>query len=220
MAGRAGGSRWSAGGWRVLVLILAAILAPHGASGGVHFVAPSVADVAGSNAGVVIHGSNFFQHTLTACRFGGAKVPGEVLDNGRFHCVPPPAPHGGAGFVYVEISMNGQDFQGARDTVAFQYVVPGRMASIYPTGADRGGGATVHVLATSARSGAGGGFTHTSVCTWFVMDARGNRTDETQVGDGSVTRFISSALIQCETCLLYTSPSPRDQRGSRMPSSA
>ena len=182
-----------------MVLILAAILAPHGASGGVHFVAPSVADVAGSNAGVVIHGSNFFQHTLTACRFGGAKVPGEVLDNGRFHCVPPPAPHGGAGFVYVEISMNGQDFQGARDTVAFQYVVPGRMASIYPTSADRGGGATVHVLATSARSGAGGGFTHTSVCTWFVMDARGNRTDETQVGDGSVTRFISSALIQCET---------------------
>ena len=26
--------------------------------------------------------------------------------------------------------------------------------------------------------------------------------------------------IQCLTCLLYTSPSPRDQRGSRMPSSA
>ena len=25
---------------------------------------------------------------------------------------------------------------------------------------------------------------------------------------------------QCEICLLYTSPSPRDQRGSRMPSSA
>ena len=24
----------------------------------------------------------------------------------------------------------------------------------------------------------------------------------------------------CNTCLLYTSPSPRDQRGSRMPSSA
>ena len=24
----------------------------------------------------------------------------------------------------------------------------------------------------------------------------------------------------CDTCLLYTSPSPRDQRGSRMPSSA
>ena len=76
MAGRAGGSRWSAGGWRVLVLILAAILAPHGASGGVHFVAPSVADVAGSNAGVVIHGSNFFQHTLTACRLGAPRFLG------------------------------------------------------------------------------------------------------------------------------------------------
>ena len=29
-----------------------------------------------------------------------------------------------------------------------------------------------------------------------------------------------SALIQAESCLLYTSPSPRDQRGSGMPSSA
>ena len=27
-------------------------------------------------------------------------------------------------------------------------------------------------------------------------------------------------LNDIETCLLYTSPSPRDQRGSRMPSSA
>ena len=26
--------------------------------------------------------------------------------------------------------------------------------------------------------------------------------------------------LVCVTCLLYTSPSPRDQRGSRMPSSA
>ena len=28
------------------------------------------------------------------------------------------------------------------------------------------------------------------------------------------------AAIEAQTCLLYTSPSPRDQRGSRMPSSA
>ena len=33
--------------------------------------------------------------------------------------------------------------------------------------------------------------------------------------------FISKEIDeQLETCLLYTSPSPRDQRGSRMPSSA
>ena len=30
----------------------------------------------------------------------------------------------------------------------------------------------------------------------------------------------SSALLRLYLCLLYTSPSPRDQRGSRMPSSA
>ena len=29
-----------------------------------------------------------------------------------------------------------------------------------------------------------------------------------------------NALLSYQTCLLYTSPSPRDQRGSRMPSSA
>ena len=31
---------------------------------------------------------------------------------------------------------------------------------------------------------------------------------------------IHIAAIDTNTCLLYTSPSPRDQRGSRMPSSA
>ena len=30
----------------------------------------------------------------------------------------------------------------------------------------------------------------------------------------------SDARVPAEICLLYTSPSPRDQRGSRMPSSA
>ena len=32
------------------------------------------------------------------------------------------------------------------------------------------------------------------------------------------SRLLPSAVLRC--CLLYTSPSPRDQRGSRMPSSA
>ena len=31
---------------------------------------------------------------------------------------------------------------------------------------------------------------------------------------------VEMGKIQVECCLLYTSPSPRDQRGSRMPSSA
>ena len=36
------------------------------------------------------------------------------------------------------------------------------------------------------------------------------------VGEGSLTGSRTTG----NTCLLYTSPSPRDQRGSRMPSSA
>ena len=35
------------------------------------------------------------------------------------------------------------------------------------------------------------------------------------VGDTTSTR-----TVMADACLLYTSPSPRDQRGSRMPSSA
>ena len=40
---------------------------------------------------------------------------------------------------------------------------------------------------------------------------------------GSATAYVCDVSDEqqvIETCLLYTSPSPRDQRGSRMPSSA
>ena len=37
---------------------------------------------------------------------------------------------------------------------------------------------------------------------------------------GQTGRLPEFVRDQLETCLLYTSPSPRDQRGSRMPSSA
>ena len=46
---------------------------------------------------------------------------------------------------------------------------------------------------------------------------------EDQVVPAAVTVEISESealKILSEDCLLYTSPSPRDQRGSRMPSSA
>ena len=52
------------------------------------------------------------------------------------------------------------------------------------------------------------------------------RTPAREAGDGSphaqVAQAAPVALLTrvSEGCLLYTSPSPRDQRGSRMPSSA
>ena len=70
---------------------------------------------------------------------------------------------------------------------------------------------------------------------------RGKRLRVTRVGDGGLPQagkrstivtkgFITVSLNnnmkdaddieQLNACLLYTSPSPRDQRGSRMPSSA
>ena len=39
-------------------------------------------------------------------------------------------------------------------------------------------------------------------------------------GNSNYIRSLDDAVRQCLNCLLYTSPSPRDQRGSRMPSSA
>ena len=57
--------------------------------------------------------------------------------------------------------------------------------------------------------------------TFTVFDSKGiiltERTGETFVNP-SDTFLIFEGHIR--TCLLYTSPSPRDQRGSRMPSSA
>ena len=39
-------------------------------------------------------------------------------------------------------------------------------------------------------------------------------------GHGISTIYSHLENVMVEVCLLYTSPSPRDQRGSRMPSSA
>ena len=47
---------------------------------------------------------------------------------------------------------------------------------------------------------------------WFLEDL--GSTNGTYVNGAPVTRALPVG------CLLYTSPSPRDQRGSRMPSSA
>ena len=41
-----------------------------------------------------------------------------------------------------------------------------------------------------------------------------------QMGQGIVAQVSKMYGVNLVCCLLYTSPSPRDQRGSRMPSSA
>ena len=45
-------------------------------------------------------------------------------------------------------------------------------------------------------------------------------TTEMTVGEDEDRRVVGYFLNKPCVCLLYTSPSPRDQRGSRMPSSA
>ena len=62
--------------------------------------------------------------------------------------------------------------------------------------------------------------------TYAIKAPRGSKTfglngaaaRRVQLGDKII--IITYCQMEAETCLLYTSPSPRDQRGSRMPSSA
>ena len=56
-----------------------------------------------------------------------------------------------------------------------------------------------------------------------VADAEVVVRTEGDAGDGGHLGLIEQALAKLgrlETCLLYTSPSPRDRQKSRMPSSA
>ena len=46
------------------------------------------------------------------------------------------------------------------------------------------------------------------------------RLEAGRVGAQFWSVFVPTSLSEPQACLLYTSPSPRDQRGSRMPSSA
>ena len=52
------------------------------------------------------------------------------------------------------------------------------------------------------------------------IDGAGGDEDDQDIEDLVVERFDIALIKTVNPCLLYTSPSPRDQRGSRMPSSA
>ena len=51
---------------------------------------------------------------------------------------------------------------------------------------------------------------------WMVVDAQGEFVTQRQLPRMALIK----PQMKHTDCLLYTSPSPRDQRGSRMPSSA
>ena len=52
------------------------------------------------------------------------------------------------------------------------------------------------------------------------LDVAGAETMLLSWPDGVNRQYYEAMVSVIKTCLLYTSPSPRDQRGSRMPSSA
>ena len=53
-----------------------------------------------------------------------------------------------------------------------------------------------------------------------LRNARGEKHPDPYLSAISALKFGADSITIHLSCLLYTSPSPRDQRGSRMPSSA
>ena len=69
----------------------------------------------------------------------------------------------------------------------------------------------------------GESITEATVAKWLKNEGDGVNADEPLVEletDKVSVEVPSPASGTLSSCLLYTSPSPRDQRGSRMPSSA
>ena len=75
------------------------------------------------------------------------------------------------------------------------------------TASDNCGEVTIEVSSETTAGDAAGNYV--TVRTFTATDDAGNSTSTTQ-----------TITVQDTTCLLYTSPSPRDKRQSRMPSSA
>ena len=55
---------------------------------------------------------------------------------------------------------------------------------------------------------------------WLHAEKQGENIVFTADSDAIITKGIIALLVRVLSCLLYTSPSPRDRQKSRMPSSA
>ena len=55
---------------------------------------------------------------------------------------------------------------------------------------------------------------------FFPLLVAAQHTEKVELMTSIAVAFARSPMTLANICLLYTSPSPRDQRGSRMPSSA
>ena len=92
----------------------------------------------------------------------------------------------------------------------------GTPAGLWDIGSLADGDSAILTLTGTVDAGQGG-----NTITNSTTAATGDQPDPSTIGDDlleSVT--VNNPAADLVTCLLYTSPSPRDQRGSRMPSSA
>ena len=79
-------------------------------------------------------------------------------------------------------------------------------------------GAGLSALPPLHRLYAGGGALWVSIAPTTIIEDGVSTVLKPRCGD--LAASAASGAMQCANCLLYTSPSPRDKRQSRMPSSA
>ena len=80
-------------------------------------------------------------------------------------------------------------------------------------------GDSIHLSEVTLPAGVTPGITDRDVTIATIIASRTSKTADEEAAEGEEGEEAAAAEGE-EGCLLYTSPSPRDQRGSRMPSSA
>ena len=195
----------------------------------VRSVAPDAVDVSSAPATVAVRAGNLRRAGALRCRFAGggrafvtngtvaeASLGDAVSSVGTAACALPGVAALGAdvGTLTVALSAGGSEWSASPGAPAqltlYDGAAPPRLDAVEPAALDTSwrAGEAAHALRLR-----GWNFAPGARC-----ELAGAHFDATLLdapfGNGSAPHEVGC------TCLLYTSPSPRDQRGSRMPSSA
>ena len=137
---------------------------------------------------------------------------------------------------YADVLLGDATLKATLDNPQYFGTIVGRFANRIAKGRFTLDGRTYQVPVNNGPNSLHGGTRGFDKVVWKIVDAAADHAtlqhvspDGDQGYPGTLTVTATYALkgngrleveYRATTCLLYTSPSPRDQRGSRMPSSA